>query len=82
MEMRESVIDAISAFIAKDGKLVVVCRGREDDDEPDQMPWPLSRRDLSRFEANGLKQLDFAVMRSLEPDDEMPRFIVEYQRIS
>ncbi|MBK6751664.1 MAG: hypothetical protein IPG67_17155 [Acidobacteria bacterium] len=37
-------------------------RGREDDVEPDGLPWPMSRRDLSRFEHNGLTQTDFVDM--------------------
>jgi SAM-dependent methyltransferase len=79
MEMRPTVIDAIAAFVGENGKLVVVTRGREDDEEPEQMPWPLSRRDLSRFEENGLTQTDLVVMES-EKEDEPCRFLVEYER--
>lgn len=79
MEMRPSVIDAIAAFVAGNGKLIVVTRGRDDDEEPDQMPWPLSRRDLSRFEQNGLTQTDFVVMDAIE-ENEPPRFVAQYQR--
>jgi len=79
LEMRPSVVDAIAAFVAENGKLVVVTRGRGDDEEPDQMPWPLSRRDLSRFEENGLTQTDFVVMDS-ENEGEPHRFVVEYRR--
>jgi SAM-dependent methyltransferase len=81
LEMRPSVIDAIAAFVAENGKLVVVTRGREDDEEPNEMPWPLSRRDLSRFEQNGLMQTDFAVMAA-EKENEPHRFVVEYERLS
>jgi len=79
LEMRPEVIDAIAAFIAEDGKLVVVTRGREDDEEPEQMPWPLSRRDLGRFQKNGLTQTAFEIMAP-EKEDEPHRFVVEYQR--
>lgn len=82
MEMRPSVIDAISAFVADEGKLVVVTHGRRDDEKPDQIPWPLSRLDLSRFEENGLRQTDFVVMPPYEPDDETPRFVVEYEHVA
>ena len=79
VEMRESVVDSIAAFVAHDGDLVVVTRGREDDEEPVEMPWPLSHRDLSRFEKHGLKQTDF---RIYDGDEEtpVPRFVVQYQR--
>jgi SAM-dependent methyltransferase len=77
MELRPSVIDAIAAFVAPGGKLVVVTRGREDDEQPERLPWPLSRKDLSRFEENGLKQTGFTEM----PDQEDGcRFVVEYER--
>ena len=77
MEMRPAVIDAIAAFVAPGGRLVVVTRGRGDDEQPEQLPWPLSRKDLSRFEENGLKQASFTEM----PDQEDGyRFVVEYER--
>lgn len=79
MEMRERVIDAIADFAADGGKLLVVTRGREDNEIPDELPWALSRKDLSRFEANGLKQIHFEEMFG---DEEPPekRFVVEYER--
>lgn len=80
LEMRPRVIDAIANFVEfPDGKLVVVTRGREDDEIPPELPWAVSRRDLSRFEANGLQQIHFEEML----DDEEPpvnRFVVEYKR--
>ena len=72
------MIDAISAFANSTGEIVVVTRGREDDVEPDELPWPMSRKDLSRFEANGFVQTDFVQMPG--EDDEPPRFVVAYRR--
>ncbi len=79
LEMREKVIDSISSFVAPKGKLVVVTRGRADDEEPLELPWALSRKDLSRFEFNSLKQIHFEEMPGDE-DEPIPRFIVEYGR--
>lgn len=79
IEMRERVIDSVAAFVADGGELVVVTRGREDDEEPDQLPWPLSRRDLSRFEIHGLVETDFRIMPGDE-DPPIPRFVVQYEK--
>jgi SAM-dependent methyltransferase len=80
LEMRARTIDAIANFVKfPGGKLLVVTRGRENDEEPLELPWALSRADLSRFEVNGLKQIYFEEM----PGDEkppIPRFVVEYER--
>ena len=78
MEIREKTIDAIAAFVASGGELLVVTRGREDEDETEQLPWPLSRRDLSRFETMGLTQRQFEILPGDEDTPE-PRFVVLYQ---
>jgi len=78
-EIRPKVIDAIAAFPKAGGELVVVTRGREDDEETDQLPWPLSRADLKRFEENGLIQEHFEIQDGDE-EDPMQRFVVVYRR--
>lgn len=78
MEMRSKVIDSIAAFVAPGGRLVVVCRGREDDEEVGDVPWPLSKRDLFRFEESGLRQIDFREF--WDEEDGQRRFVVEYER--
>ena len=80
LEMRERVIDSIAAFVGKNGRLAVVTRGRDDDEEPEQLPWPLSRNELSRFEENGLTQTYFEEI--WDEEDEQKRFVVEYARPS
>lgn len=79
LEMRPKVIDAIAAFVAKDGKLLVVTRGREDGEETPQLPWPVSKKDLSRLETNGLEQSYFEEMYD-EDDEAERRFVIEYIR--
>jgi SAM-dependent methyltransferase len=78
MEMRANVIDAVSSFVTSGGRLVVVCRGRENAEEPQQLPWPLSRLDLQRFSDNGLVETDFVV--KWDAEDEQQRFVIEYKR--
>jgi SAM-dependent methyltransferase len=78
IDMRPQVIDAIAAFVKPGGELVVVTRGREDDAQTDELPWPVSRRDLSRFQRNGLNETNFTIM---PPDEEgePERFVVKYK---
>ncbi|MBC7901108.1 MAG: class I SAM-dependent methyltransferase [Saprospiraceae bacterium] len=79
LETREKVIDAIAAFAAPESELVVVTRGREDDEEPLELPWALSRKDLARFEMNGLEQTGFEIMPGDE-DTPADRFVVQYKK--
>jgi SAM-dependent methyltransferase len=79
IEIRPKVIDEIAKFVKKDGKIVVVTRGREDDEIPLELPWALSKKDLSQFEKNGLKQTYFEEMIDEDHGDFMRRFVVEYQ---
>ena len=79
LELRPKVIDSISNFVAPNGKIVIVARGREDDEIPPELPWALSKKDLLQFEKNGLTQTHFEEMF----DDEEPpvrRFVAEYER--
>ncbi len=78
LEIRPKVIDAIASFVSDKGRIVVVTRGREDDEETPQLPWPLSRKDLSRFDENGMVQIDF--QEYWDDEDEQIRFVVEYLR--
>lgn len=79
LAIRVQVIDAIASFVAPNGELLVVTRGRPNDVEPDELPWPLSRRDLDRFTEHGLKEVSFVEMEGEE--DEPPRFVVHYLRV-
>jgi len=80
LEIRPKVIDAVSSFAAPGGELVVVTRGRDDDTQPETMPWPLSRRDLLRFIENGFEQLDFEEMVPEADDEPDPRWVIHYRR--
>ena len=78
MDMRKRAIDAVAAFVTRNGRLVAVCRGREDNEEVGEVPCPLARHDLARFEANGLTQTDFREF--LDKEDEQRRFLIEFRR--
>jgi len=41
------------------GLLLIVARGRESSEPEGQMPWPLTRAELSAFAVAGLEQISF-----------------------
>lgn len=82
MEIRADVIKAVAAFVGENGELVVVTRGREDDEKPEILPWPMSRKELALFETHGLKQTDLEVMPGAEDDLPIDRFIAVFRRES
>ena len=77
--LRSDAIRCIASFVAPGGTLLVIARGREEEEPEGQMPWPLTRRELSLFDTHGLHQLTFDDYM----DDEDPpvhRFRVTYGR--
>jgi SAM-dependent methyltransferase len=81
LEIRPQTIDAIANFVKfSEGRLVVVTRGRDDDEIPPELPWALSKKDLSRFEINGLTQTYFEEIIEEDHGVFMRRFVVEYMR--
>ena len=68
-ELRRRAIPKIAEFLAPGGTLLVVCRGREPGGPQGEMPWPLTREELSEFQSSaGLEVL--SVEEFL--DDEVP----------
>jgi SAM-dependent methyltransferase len=78
--IRPQAIDLISNFVAPNGKLFVVCRGRDPEDACDNLPFPLTKDELNRFTDNGLTQVSFE--DSIDELDVMPtrRFRIVYTR--
>lgn len=79
LEFREKAIAAVASFVAPNGELVVVTRGREDDEDPGTLPWPLSRKELSLFETHDLEQAEFVEMAP-EEDGDPRRFLARFIR--
>ena len=82
LDLRKRAIDAIGSFVAEGGRLIVVQRLRADDEEPEDLPWPLSRKELKRFEENGLTLEKFNEYESFQEDDPVKRFVAEYKRVN
>ena len=75
--LRPQAIKNISSFLHPGGLLLVIARGREPSEPEGQMPWPLTREELSAFTTHGLKVFSFESIPDLtEPG--VQRFRVLY----
>ena len=79
-EIRARAMECITACLAPNGKLLIVCRGRERSDPVGNMPpWPLTRQDLTAFQRCGLEETTFEDgMDQEEPP--VRRFRVSYRK--
>jgi 2-polyprenyl-3-methyl-5-hydroxy-6-metoxy-1,4-benzoquinol methylase len=79
--LRPRAIENIADFLCPGGLLLVIARGREPSDPEGQMPWPLTRAELSAFNAAGLEELSFEDLLALEEPAEpaVRRFRVLYR---
>jgi SAM-dependent methyltransferase len=78
-ELRPKTVERISRFAARGGTLLVICRGRNPEEDSGRMPWPLTKHELDGFHRHGLKEIAFEDFL----DDEDPpvrRYRVMYQR--
>jgi len=78
-ELRAESMSRISRFVAPTGTLLVICRGREPNEHPGHMPWPLTRDELDGFKADGLREVCFEDFLD-EEDPPVRRFRGVYQR--
>jgi SAM-dependent methyltransferase len=78
--IRPNAIDCIGNFVAPNGKLFVVCRGRDPEDACDNLPFPLTKDELTRFTETGLTRISFE--DSIDTLDTAParRFRIVYER--
>ena len=77
--LRPDSIARITRCIAPKGTLLVICRGREPNEHPGYMPWPLTRDELDGFKAGELQEIFFEDFMDGE-DTPVRRFRVVYQR--
>lgn len=77
--LRAAAVRCIASFVTPGGTLLVITRGREPRESEGKMPWPLTKDELSLFEAQGLKEVSFEdYMDSEEPP--VRRFRATYRR--
>ncbi len=80
--IRPNAIDCISNFVAPNGKLLVVCRGRNPEDPcKDLPPFSLTQDELTRFTTTGLTQVSFEDFIDTVESGSPRRFRIVYQRL-
>src|SRR6266481_9072041 len=79
--LRPRAIENIAGFLRPGGLLLLIARGREPSDPEGQIPWPLTRAELSAFTMADLEELSFEDFLELEDTADPPvrRFRVLYQ---
>ena len=65
--LRREVAANLARCVAPGGSLLVICGGRDPDDDPGSMPWPLTRAELAAFEQLGLREVSFEDVRGKSP---------------
>jgi len=70
---------AVAALAKPGGTVLVMCRGRREDEEPVGPPWPLTRTQLEGFEQAGLSEVHFEEFWD-QRDEPIRHFLLEFRR--
>lgn len=79
-DLREQSFAAIAGFVAPGGTLLVISRSREDGSEASGPPWPLASSEFKRYEACGLRLVDWKTYEISRSDRVIPHVRAEYLR--
>lgn len=60
-ELRAEAMRRVANFVAPNGRLLVIARGREPHEPNGEMPWPLLRVELATLKDMGPNEIDFEV---------------------
>lgn len=78
--IRDAAIQALAGFVKPGGTLLIVSRGRHDDEPENSPPWPLVRSELDCLLESGLKLVGFDDFHTGRKGNPVRHFRVEYQR--
>jgi SAM-dependent methyltransferase len=76
--LREPGSASLATLVRQGGKLLVICRARQQQDPEGQMPWPLLREELSVLERVGLTLDEFEEFWDRHEDPPVRRFRAAY----
>jgi SAM-dependent methyltransferase len=77
--LQPAAISAMVNCVTRGGSLLVIARGREPNDDPGSMPWPLTKEDLAPFSRAGMKLVSFEDFFDRE-EPPVRRFRVQYHK--
>jgi len=80
LELRQRALRQVADFVAPGGRLLIICRARDDSDPPGNLPYPLTRRELDLLWHVGLKQVSFEDYLDDARDPPIRRFRAAYVR--
>jgi SAM-dependent methyltransferase len=76
--IRRKAIACIAQFVAPGGTLLVIARGRDEDEPKGEMPWPLLKSELDGFRELDLEEVTFEDYRD-EDEPDVRRFRAVYR---
>ena len=76
--VRHQGIESISKLLAPQGRLLIICRGRDVNEPATSLPFPLTKQELAYFEQLGLEQIKFEDYLD-QGDKPVRRFRIEYK---
>ncbi|MBK1989444.1 methyltransferase domain-containing protein [Sphaerospermopsis aphanizomenoides BCCUSP55] len=78
--LSSQAISLIANFLAPDGILLIICRGRNMEDALEKVPYPLTQDDLMKFVDAGLSLIDFEDYLDQERSSVIRRFRVTFKK--
>jgi SAM-dependent methyltransferase len=76
--VRPKALDRVASFVAPGGHLLLIARAREPSDPEGELPWPLTRAELGRFETHGLRAVSWEDY--IDPAGGARRFRIWFER--
>jgi SAM-dependent methyltransferase len=58
-ELQAQAMEGLARLMAPGGELFLFCSGRNLEDDPGSLPFPLTKQDLARFRSLGLEEVQF-----------------------
>ena len=79
LDLRSRCIRSLANLVSPGGELLIITRGRENNEPAEELPWPISPQELSGFQDAGLKEISFEDYYD-NADPPRRRFRVVYRR--